>query len=129
MEVSTMQRTEVMALTSRHRDACTKQYEWHAVAKECTRVLNELPADAGVAADEEIHPDEDGAADPRLWYTRGGDGIQEHPRFLLPSGRRRYGYILRLSISRARGGIRLQAERRLHVCPVVKRPGCSLLPS
>ena len=70
-------RTEGVALTSRCGDASPERDEWDDVfAEERAHALNELPAHARVAADEGVHADEDGAADPRLWHARGSERVQ-----------------------------------------------------
>ena len=70
-------RTEGVALTSRCGDASPERDEWDDVfTEERAHTLNELPADARVAADEGVHADEDGAADPRLWHARGSERVQ-----------------------------------------------------
>ncbi len=81
VSVSAVHRTEVVALTSRRRDASAEGHEWDDVfAEEGAHALNELPSDARVAADEGVHADEDRAADPGLRHARGGEGVQERER-------------------------------------------------
>ena len=76
-----MCRTEGVALTSRCGDASPERDEWDDVfTEERAHTLNELPADARVAADEGVHANEDGAADPGLRHARGSERVQERER-------------------------------------------------
>ena len=67
----------IVALTSGRRDAPAERDKGNDVfTEERTHALDQLPPNARVTADEGVHADEDGAADPRLWHARGSERVQ-----------------------------------------------------
>ena len=81
MNGTSVHRKKPVPLTSRRGDASTERNERNNIlTEEGTHSLDQLPADARVAADEGVHANEDGAADPGLRHARGSERVQERER-------------------------------------------------
>ena len=76
MNGTSVHRKKPVRLTSRRGDASTERNERNNIlTEEGTHSLDQLPADARVAADEGVHADEYGPTDPRLRHARRSEWV------------------------------------------------------